>query len=192
VRRERRSHPAVRLCAMLAACAALHCQREERRLRERAPASAFSIGTDLSGFVPGPLATATPHALKSLQTPELSEIYRNNAWAVAEGNRLFAWYNCSGCHGRGGGGMGPPLMDDRWLYGSEPEQLFTSIAGGRPNGMPAFGSRVPELQIWQLAAYVRSLSGGVPKAATPVRGDEISPRSDRREPARPEPTELPR
>jgi cytochrome c oxidase cbb3-type subunit III len=166
---------------LLAAALTSSCQREERRLRESASANTLSVGTQRSSFPPGPPGFPPPAA--SFQARELSELYRNNAWAVSEGKRLFTWYNCSGCHGRGGGGMGPPLMDDKWLYGTEPEQLFTTVAGGRPNGMPAFGARVPELQIWQLVAYVRSLSGGVPKAATPVRGDELSLRADRREPA---------
>jgi mono/diheme cytochrome c family protein len=27
-------------------------------------------------------------------------------------------------------------MDDKWLYGSEPENIVASILEGRPNGMP--------------------------------------------------------
>ena len=41
----------------------------------------------------------------------------------------------------GGGGIGPPLMDDRWIYGSAPENIYASIVQGRPNGMPAWGGR---------------------------------------------------
>ena len=37
-----------------------------------------------------------------------------------QGKRLFSWYNCIGCHANGGGGIGPPLMDDEWIYGSRP------------------------------------------------------------------------
>jgi cytochrome c oxidase cbb3-type subunit 3 len=29
---------------------------------------------------------------------------------------------------------------------------------GRPNGMPAWGGKVPDEQLWQLATYVRSMS----------------------------------
>ena len=39
--------------------------------------------------------------------------------------------------------MGPPLMDDKWIYGYEPEQVFATIVEGRPNGMPAFGGEDP-------------------------------------------------
>ena len=35
------------------------------------------------------------------------------------GQEALRWFNCSGCHGNGGGGSGPPLMDDIWIYGGE-------------------------------------------------------------------------
>ena len=50
-------------------------------------------------------------------------------------------------------------MDDRWIYGSDPSNIFNTIVEGRPNGMPSFGSKIPRYQIWQLASYVRSLAG---------------------------------
>src|SRR5690606_32575144 len=43
---------------------------------------------------------------------------QGNAFALSEGKRLFDSFNCSGCHARGGGGIGPALMDARWIYGS--------------------------------------------------------------------------
>jgi cytochrome c oxidase cbb3-type subunit 3 len=44
----------------------------------------------------------------------------NNAYSVSEGKTLYNGFNCSGCHFQGGGGIGPPLMDDEWVYGSPP------------------------------------------------------------------------
>ena len=55
--------------------------------------------------------------------------------------------------------MGPPLIDDKWIYGSDPDQIFATIMQGRPNGMPSFRGKIPDYQVWQLAAYVRSLGG---------------------------------
>jgi cytochrome c oxidase cbb3-type subunit 3 len=46
---------------------------------------------------------------------------------------------------------------------------------GRPNGMPSWGGRIPEYQIWQLAAFVLSLNNKEPQSATPTRGDSIEP-----------------
>ncbi|HSU25803.1 MAG TPA: c-type cytochrome, partial [Pyrinomonadaceae bacterium] len=73
----------------------------------------------------------------------------------------------------GGGSIGPALMDDKWIYGSQPEQIFSTIMEGRPNGMPAFHGKLPDYEVWQLAAYVRSLSGNVPKDAAPGRNDDM-------------------
>ena len=81
--------------------------------------------------------------------------YQDNAWGMGEGKRLYAAYNCAPCHGvNGGGAIGPPLMDDKWIYGSQPDQIYATISQGRPDGMPSFGGHVPTQQIWQLVAYV--------------------------------------
>jgi cytochrome c oxidase cbb3-type subunit 3 len=99
----------------------------------------------------------------------------HNAYAMAQGKTLFRWFNCSGCHSNGGGGMGPALMDDKWRYGNNPEDIYTSIMEGRPNGMPSFKGRINEDQAWQLVAYVRSMSGWAKKDAAPGRSDSIYP-----------------
>src|SRR6185312_13740396 len=100
--------------------------------------------------------------------------FDDNAYGTSEGQALFEQMNCSGCHSHGGGGMGPALMDDEWIYGSRPDQIFTSIAEGRPQGMPAWKYRLNDKQIWQLVAYVRSLSGLTPKGARPGREDQMA------------------
>lgn len=104
--------------------------------------------------------------------------YQGNAAAISEGERLFSWYNCSGCHSHGGGGIGPPLMKTEWIYGGEPANIFDTIVKGRPNGMPTWGGRIPEYQIWQIVAYVRSLNGKEPTSATPARTDMIESQPD--------------
>lgn len=84
--------------------------------------------------------------------------YQKDAVALQEGRRLFVWYNCSGCHGgHGGGGMGPSLRDPDWRFGGEPAHIFDSIAQGRGQGMPAWGSKLPEEEIWKLVAYIQSM-----------------------------------
>jgi len=108
--------------------------------------------------------------------PEIKNEYEENAFALSEGKRLFSQMNCVGCHAHGGGGMGPALMDDKWIYGSRPDQIFATIEEGRPNGMPSFNGKLPDYQVWQIAAYVRSLSGLVPKSAAPGRDDDMQSR----------------
>ena len=39
--------------------------------------------------------------------------------------------------------------------------------------MPAFGGKIPPQQIWQLAGYVRSMSGNLSRSASPGRSDEM-------------------
>jgi cytochrome c oxidase cbb3-type subunit 3 len=113
--------------------------------------------------------------------------YEENAYALSQGKSLFRKFNCSGCHGQGGGGMGPALMDDKWSYGSAPANIYATIVQGRPNGMPAFGGHLTNDQVWQLVAYVRSMSGQVRVDAAPSRSDEFqtAPPEGRREKAEP-------
>jgi cytochrome c oxidase cbb3-type subunit 3 len=146
------------------AIAALGCNREKRELRP-APTRliVYSDAARESQLQPGGVQTQ----------PRPANPYHGNAFAIAEGQRLFSWYNCTGCHANGGGAIGPPLIKDVWTYGSEPENLFDTIVKGRPNGMPAWGGRIPEYEVWQLVAWVRSMNKLEPRAATPERTDTI-------------------
>jgi len=111
----------------------------------------------------------------------------SSAYEVAQGKQLFRWFNCVGCHAQGGGGIGPALMDDQWIYGSEPDTIFATIMEGRPNGMPSFRGRIPEAQAWQLVAYVRSMSGLISNEAAPNRSDGMlgAPPESQRKATRP-------
>ena len=87
--------------------------------------------------------------------------FERNPKALALGAKLYVAYNCVDCHGAdGNGSMGPSLADGRWHFGGEPAQVFESIYEGRPDGMPAWGGRIAEDQLWMLVTYVRSLNGG--------------------------------
>ena len=152
--------------AALALLALSACEREERRFREMPAASARKSTERLTNLVPGPYTTDI-----HVKSP-----YIRNAYAISEGKRLWTWYNCIGCHSNGGGGMGPPLTDERWIYGSDPENIFATIVEGRPNGMPSFRGKMPEYQVWQLVAYVQSLSGNVSKDAANGRQDDMQVR----------------
>lgn len=118
-------------------------------------ASAESVSASNPGYFPiGPVpGYGAPSATKQEKDPSI-----NNPVALAAGRRLFLWYNCYGCHGgRGGGGMGPSLRDRTWIYGSTDADIFNSIAQGRGKGMPAWGLKIPQDQIWQIVAYIKSM-----------------------------------
>jgi len=142
------------------------CDREERHSRSKPLGETVPAGESPDTIYPG---GGTPPALDPR-----AAMYANNAPAMAEGQWLYTQMNCVGCHAHGGGGMGPPLMDDKWRYGGRIDQIAATIAEGRPNGMPAWRQRLTDDQIWKLAAYVRSLSGQPSKDAVPSRADEMS------------------
>src|SRR3954470_22513234 len=157
------------LGALTLACGG--CEREARRFTT--PAN-NQTPTEQAGRV-GTLQPATPLEGQVRAPLRNDSPYDENAYAVNQGKRLFRWYNCNGCHSMGGGGIGPPLMDEQWKYGSEPASIFTSIMQGRPEGMPSFGGHIPEDQVWQIVAYVRSMGGQLRKDVAPSRADPSSP-----------------
>jgi cytochrome c oxidase cbb3-type subunit 3 len=158
------------------------CEREARRF-DKPPHDAAATAAPLrSALEPGPLAADTaPRRAASGAAPQqppdahAGNRREDNAWEVAQGKRWFRWYNCNGCHANGGGDSGPPLMDAQWRYGHEPAQIVASILEGRPNGMPTFQGRIPEEQVWQIAAYIRSMSGQLRTDVAPGRSDALSP-----------------
>ncbi len=153
----------------IAACllALTACQREQRNFRPQPAQSGLIRDIAREGDLqPGGSQNAVPPA-----NPD-----EGNAYAISEGQRLYNWYNCSGCHSQGGGGIGPPLIKQNWIYGGEPANLFDTIVRGRPNGMPSWGGRIPVYQIWQIVTYVRSMNQREPTSATPARSDSIEPK----------------
>jgi cytochrome c oxidase cbb3-type subunit III len=154
--------------SLLAAASALlaACNREERHSRSKPIGETVPAGESPDTIWPG-----------GTQPPTLdprAKLYDNNAPAISEGQFLYSKMNCVGCHSHGGGGMGPALMDDEWRYGGRIDQIASSIAEGRPNGMPAWRSKLTDDQIWKLAAYVRSLSGQPSKDSVNSRAESMS------------------
>jgi cytochrome c oxidase cbb3-type subunit 3 len=158
-----RRHSCLRLLALITLCA-LGCHRENRSITASA--------SEAQRVIPVREGTNQPGA-KLLTATALKNPYEGNAYAISQGQQLFEQYNCAGCHFHGGGGIGPALMDDEWIYGSSPANIYESISEGRPNGMPSWGGHIPDYQIWQLVTYVRSMSNLEPQNATPVRAEEM-------------------
>jgi cytochrome c oxidase cbb3-type subunit 3 len=168
---KRSLHPAtqVSIVLLLAFATLAACDREKRDFTTPAAPDGATMASRLTPQQPAQ-AQETQVAV-STKSPRP---YEDQARDVSDGKRFYRWYNCNGCHGGGGGGgMGPPLMDNEWIYGREPAQIFETIARGRPNGMPSFGGHVPDDQIWKLVAYVRSMSGLLPSDVAPGRGDQL-------------------
>lgn len=156
---------AIVACALALAA----CEREERSLRTD-PAAAEEL--EKIGLAPG----GGPHGAPPAVVGPGGFRFEENAYQLSEGKRLYAWFNCNGCHAEGGGGMGPALLDGRWRYGSSMVDIVVSIRDGRPNGMPAFGDKIPAEQMWQLAGYVSALASLTASGAAPSRSDEMAAR----------------
>jgi cytochrome c oxidase cbb3-type subunit 3 len=82
--------------------------------------------------------------------------------AAARGFKIFTDRGgCYDCHGDGHGDSaigGPNLVDNVWLYGGSPEQIFTTIARGRAGYCPDWVTRLSAAKIRETALYVYSLS----------------------------------
>jgi cytochrome c oxidase cbb3-type subunit III len=138
------------------------CKREERALiSERPP----NIETQRSRYELG--------VAQNGESARVQTWFDQNSWSMSQGEQLYFAFNCVGCHAHGGGGMGPALMDAKWIYGSEPQQIYGSIVYGRPNGMPSFHEKIPDAQVWQIVAYIRSMSGLADQSAANPRDDHM-------------------
>jgi cytochrome c oxidase cbb3-type subunit 3 len=86
-----------------------------------------------------------------------------DADAATRGVTVFA-ENCVACHGDAGEGKqefgGPRLTDAIALYVSDKASIVAQINKPRQGVMPAWGTRLDEVTIKQLAIYVHSLGGG--------------------------------
>ena len=139
------------------------CEREKRQF-STPPANFKAYDVTMSDIHPGAAGMPQPVNISS----------DNRAYDTNEGKRLFTQYNCSGCHFNGGGGIGPPLMDEKWIYGDKPENIYSTIVEGRPNGMPSFRQKIPDNQLQEIVAYVRSMSGQLRKDVAPTRNDSMN------------------
>ncbi|MBI3789654.1 MAG: c-type cytochrome [Gemmatimonadetes bacterium] len=129
-------------------------------LRVRPGAAAPQAGPDTLRFVPHPETHPVGWPSHD-RPPTLTHPYAPDKQAIAVGAKLYVSYNCVDCHGAdGNGSMGPSLADGRWHFGGSDGEVFESIYEGRPDGMPAWGGRISNDQVWMLVAYVQSLNGG--------------------------------
>lgn len=128
---------------------------------------------DISGYagaVPAaellrvPVTEIIPGNVKSV-VPDIKNPLAGDPDAVVRGMRDFDTFNCSGCHAaNGAGGMGPALSNNKWIYGSSPANIYLDIVQGRAHGMPAWGAMLPDRTVWELVAYIKSISDDPDKA----------------------------
>ena len=83
--------------------------------------------------------------------------------ATEEGALVYA-DNCAACHGEMGEGLaelgGPSFTDPIWLYGGTLDAIKLQINQPKHGVMPAWGTRLGDTVVKQLAVYVHGLGGG--------------------------------
>jgi len=83
--------------------------------------------------------------------------YRGEVAAIAEGKQVFDTI-CAACHRPDASGLiGPSLVDPYWKYGHGDAELYTTVADGRPGGMPPWAAALGSEKIWKSLAYMETL-----------------------------------
>jgi cytochrome c oxidase cbb3-type subunit 3 len=161
----------VLISLLLTSATLVGCKREERKFAGPMTEAHISQGKPNTPHRAGPDAPVDLAFASRSSDPDRGSV----AYDLSQGQQLYHQMNCVGCHSNsGGGGIGPALSDDVWIYGWNPQVIFDSIVFGRPNGMPSFSGRMTDRQVWQLVAYVRSLSGIVSRQAATGRSDDMA------------------
>jgi cytochrome c oxidase cbb3-type subunit III len=79
------------------------------------------------------------------------------------GKQLFA-DNCAACHGdnaQGNRDFGAPNLSDAiWLHGKGEAAIIAQVTAPKHGVMPAWGARLGDTTVKELAVYVHSLGGG--------------------------------
>lgn len=127
----------------------------------RSPTDAETRDSAMPDF--GADAMLTPEQIGQVakQVASLSGV--EGGEASAEGAQLFA-DNCAACHGDAGEGLidagGPSLNDQIWLYEGTLAAITAQIERPRHGVMPAWGTRLGDAAVKELAVYVHGLGGG--------------------------------
>lgn len=80
-----------------------------------------------------------------------------NAVFVDAGRATFA-STCASCHSaKLTGGIGPNLVDQLWIHGGKPTEVYNTITNGvLVKGMPAWGPVLGAKKVSELAAFILS------------------------------------
>jgi cytochrome c oxidase cbb3-type subunit 3 len=104
-----------------------------------------------------------PHA----PSQELKNPTQADEASLKQGEALYKQY-CVTCHALDGSGATdmtetltvPPatFRDAEWKYGATDGEIFSVIRDGGQNGMQGFTGKMPELRMWHVVNYLRTLS----------------------------------
>src|SRR5438477_5386824 len=89
---------------------------------------------------------------------QMKNPFDGNAPAISNGAAMFR-NRCAGCHGPDARGYLSPDLTGFWAAGGSDDRMFQIVRRGVEGTEmpPADLQRVPDRDIWQMLAYVRSL-----------------------------------
>jgi cytochrome c oxidase cbb3-type subunit 3 len=121
----------------------------------------FALGFGGQGF-----AIVQERTARAEPRPEKNPL-EGNAQAISNGGAMFRT-RCAGCHGPDARGYVGPDLTGFWAAGGTDARMFDIVRSGVPGTemTAADPLRVPDKDIWQVLAYLRTLNA-VP-AATPT------------------------
>jgi len=101
--------------------------------------------------------------------------------SISQGRSIYM-RNCTGCHGADGKATVDVVADATdltlpkfWKNGTTEGEIFRSIREGQGASMPTFKAQLPEVDIWHLVNYIRSLW---PDSARPPIQEEDKSKSN--------------
>jgi cytochrome c oxidase cbb3-type subunit 3 len=109
----------------------------------------------------GALVDLSPGGGKPVTRPNaIGKEYENSPEHIIAGQQLykanelrrlpFQWPRRDGSSAYG-------QVKNGWLYRGAIDNIASSILEGRPNGIPSFRGTIVNGQVWELAAYIKSL-----------------------------------
>lgn len=106
---------------------------------------------------------------------ETNVVLDNSAPALSTGKTVFE-SNCAACHAiDGGGGVGPNLVDQYWIHGSDIKDVFTVIKYGViEKGMVPWEDQLSPQEIQDVGSYILSLQGSNPAAPKDPQGELVT------------------
>jgi cytochrome c oxidase cbb3-type subunit III len=132
---------------------------------------AATLGFTVAGLAVTPARTVLPAQDRTARTAvrATKNPLEGNQDAIRDGGTKFRT-RCAGCHGPDARGYIGPDITGRWASGDTDDRIFDIVRRGVPGTdmTPADPLRVPDREIWQILAYLRTLT---PAPSTPASGD---------------------
>jgi mono/diheme cytochrome c family protein len=127
-------------------------QQHQRRLLSWAALLLATCACTKESRTLGPEQPQTPPAGAS---DPRSAYFEGNAFQISQGGRYFGWYGCAQCHNdhaTGATDLPGRLQANPLTFA----RVYDAIAH-HPGTSPQISKQIPVQQLWQIAAYVRSL-----------------------------------